>query len=131
MKQLDKINELKNQYEAACNEIGQELFVELFEPIWDKYPTLESFSFTAYTPYFNDGETCVYGVNNDEYTINLTFKNGNTYNMDESYDECPIMKDIVKLSNQVPEDVYQRVCGDHVLITFTRDGMETEEYEHD
>lgn len=46
--------EINNTAKANFNKMVQELFI--------KYPELNSFSWTQYTPYFNDGEPCEFGV---------------------------------------------------------------------
>lgn len=38
-------------------------FQEAFVPIFERHPSLEAITFTAYTPHFNDGEECIYSVN--------------------------------------------------------------------
>lgn len=41
-------------------------FQEAFTQFFERHPKLEAIKFTAYTPYFNDGEECVYSVNEAE-----------------------------------------------------------------
>lgn len=41
-------------------------FHAAFQSFFDKHPDLSAITFTAYTPYFNDGDECIYGVNEPE-----------------------------------------------------------------
>lgn len=131
MTTLEKIKKLKEDYDTAVKNIGTEFFIESFAPIWEKYPTLKSFNFCAYTPYFNDGDVCTYSVHNDEYSINLEFQNGNSYKPYENFENCIISKDIEKLAQDIPDDIYQSVLGDHITITVTPTEIILEDYDHD
>lgn len=67
-----KIKELKEKIAALEKEAMEEyriLFVESSRELFEKYPYLERFSWTQYTPYFNDGDECTFGVNSDACDI--------------------------------------------------------------
>lgn len=38
---------------------------------------------------------------------------------------------LIHALNEIPEDFYLSLFGDHVKVTVTRDGVETEEFDHD
>ena len=61
-----KINELKNELVQQSYDI----FTDLQKEIFTKYPELESFGWSQYTPYFNDGDTCVFSANTNYIKIN-------------------------------------------------------------
>lgn len=46
--------------EMQVREKGKTLFFEEIKPLIDKYPFIGLISWTAYTPYFNDGDECVF-----------------------------------------------------------------------
>lgn len=52
------VKELQTQFPS--------MFVELFK----QAPNLESIGWTQYTPYFNDGDTCEFGVHTDDLYLN-------------------------------------------------------------
>ena len=64
------INELKKKIEAqlkAIEELRKKMMVELqsdfhstLKELFDAYPIVKAIHFTAYTPYWNDGEECTY-----------------------------------------------------------------------
>lgn len=56
----------------------QAQFPAMFTELFKQAPKLKSFGWTQYTPYFNDGDTCEFGVNFDYPYIN---------GVSEDYDE--------------------------------------------
>lgn len=61
---IDNHEQMKRQFQTQA----QELFKELAKEFWDKNPGLTAVKWTQYTPYFNDGETCEFGVNDVIFT---------------------------------------------------------------
>lgn len=121
------------------------IFESEAKSIFDKYPKLERFSWTQYTPHFNDGDACEFGVRNHDIPITYDGKDFDdvskyTFDTSESYcDDNAIslygFKDafveIDALLKNFEEDDYKFMFGDHVEITVSRDGVNVEEYEHD
>lgn len=105
------------------------------------HPELESVRWTQYTPYFNDGDTCKFGIHElyfrpsdedeqaalddsdygDGYS-SIYEARGRSYHADLSALESA-------LSAAEPEML--SVFGDHVQVTVTADGVDVEEYEHE
>ncbi len=133
---------LKNTY----TETAREEFNAGFKELFDRYPRLISIGFTAYTPYFSDGNENVYRVNNDEPTINgfdyyddgdetndnlanlweESKKDGENYNPESR--KC--IDEVIKLLGAFGDDVYQDIVGDHVEVEITRKGIKTSDYQH-
>ncbi len=68
---LEEYNVLEAELQKKREELAENLrpkFGEAFAEFFSRYPGLEEITFTAYTPYFNDGDECVYGVNEAELT---------------------------------------------------------------
>jgi len=61
-----EIQALRKQMQEESNKIFGELTKEFF----DENPKLESFAWTQYTPYFNDGDTCEFQANTDYIYVN-------------------------------------------------------------
>jgi hypothetical protein len=71
----EKFLAFKAQYEEARKKMIEQTdgaLKEMVKEIFDAFPGLQSFGWTQYTPYFNDGDTCEFGVNtySDEIYIN-------------------------------------------------------------
>ena len=85
MSTTEKMKELLDRKAALNKEISaisETVFTESSQELFDKHPLLESFSWTQYTPYFNDGDTCSFGVNEEPRRVTI---NGITFDPDEIY----------------------------------------------
>jgi len=174
-----KIEKLKSQ----LSEDSQALFNESLQEIFDNNPDFNSFAWTQYTPYFNDGDSCDFSAHTDYIYINdeeeetsfydvetdlkelkkkdkvikslqkeieELIKQGkkeednweikhnkdrieklNNLNIEEVEKRYNFMKDIEDLMKNMDQDVLETMFGDHVKVVVTRDGAETERYDHD
>jgi hypothetical protein len=138
-------------------EISSDIFEDFYKYIFDKYPTLESFGWTQYTPYFNDGETCVFYTNTSYININgecvdeadwsqkTKIIDWGTWNKDTRKYEGRVEEDnhdydsiLTEASNEIVDflgrfdnDFYLSKFGDHAEITVTKDGVDISDYDHD
>jgi hypothetical protein len=133
----EKIEELQKEYLDIKSKYSKELsekYVYLFEEVFQKYPELKSFSFPAYTPYFNDGDECVFNVYNVD-TINGI----DIYDYDELtnglFSEGAMKKaieEIDAINYKLDSSIFQVTFGDHSIITIKRDmTINVDDYEHD
>jgi hypothetical protein len=149
----EEIKKLKEEMLEASNKI----FTDLTKTIFEDHPKLESFGWSQYTPYFNDGETCTFSANTDYIYINgesidesdwineTKITNYGTWNREkreyEGRTELPNLdydKDLVSASDEIreflsnfDEDFFMSQFGDHAEITITAEGVSVDEYEHD
>ena len=65
MSQYFDLKEKMESVKEQMSEIGEKFFSKKFNEIFLKYPNLEEVSWNAYTPYFNDGEPCVFSSNHN------------------------------------------------------------------
>lgn len=160
---MTEYNELKEQIQSKMEalksemkQIGQDFFKSETAKLFADYPDLVSFSWTQYTPYFNDGDECVFSVHDyykllfrgedpdevdeyDEEGIDMWSLNWHLNNADKSdYDVTrggKISLDLVQRIDAVvagmDEDVMKALFGDHVSVTVYADRVETELYDHD
>lgn len=121
---------------------------------------IDSFSWTQYTPYFNDGDICVFGVNADwDYSVQINghpltdfwkydwqdtkeyFLRDITDNYNDWDDEIersegefvpPVSayRDVGEFINSFDEDDLEYMFGEG-LVVVTKDGITTDYYEHD
>ena len=85
-------------------------------------------SWTQYAPYFNDGDECVFGVNDIE--VFLTEEDFDEY--DYSDRDNPVVGELYNFSrSELGEQIFKSVFGNHSKVVVTKDGFEVEEYDHD
>lgn len=66
--QFDKLLEEQKELSKRFQEKAQELFKETTKEFFDKNPAITAVIWAQYTPYFNDGDTCEFGVNEPHFT---------------------------------------------------------------
>ena len=131
---VDLFTSEMDNLQEQIRKAGTEKLAPVFREIFEKNPGLESIRWTQYTPYFNDGEECV-------FRVHLSYPDFR-YRSEEDFDEegysedssrrernRSIAKELGKLSNY-PEP-FRAIFGDHVRVTATREGFEVTEYSHD
>lgn len=163
MKFTEKFKELQqkqkkiNQLNTELTKFSSEIFEDFYKYIFDKYNTLESFAWSQYTPYFNDGDSCVFFANTEYIKVNGDYAedsiwfnkknvtNWGTWNPKEkvyegreevenkSYDKVlnESHDEITQFLSQFDNDFYLRKFGDHAEITVTRTGFDISDCDHD
>lgn len=69
-----KYAELRSKIAEArktMEDTAKGLFIEMSTELFNENPTLMSFGWTQYTPYFNDGEECVFRCGGDYPTVSM------------------------------------------------------------
>ncbi len=153
----EQLQALKSNYQK----LAKDLFLTGTKELFDKYEALDSFGFTAYSPYFNDGESCEFSARTDIPYINgyheydegdercdsFEAREGDVYIWDKinrseyssterkwvevAGDEklSAMVGDVVEfLSSFDDDDVWEEMVGNHVIVQFTREGLQIEEY---
>jgi hypothetical protein len=131
MKNKDKYKEAQESIKKLRNEArkaAKGYFNEASKEFFTKYPELKSFSWTQYTPYFNDGEECTFSVNAYSESIGINGENG--YNIEDPALQ-KIQEDISEFIKSFDEDDLKDMFGDHSEITVTKDGASTDSYDHE
>jgi hypothetical protein len=138
-------------------DISTDIFDDFRNYIFDKYSKLESFGWNQYTPYFNDGETCVFYANtdyikiNDEWVDNCNWSsevniiNWGTWNsetksyvgrVDEPNPDYDVelsnaCSEIIEFLNNFDNDFYLDKFGDHAEITVTKNKIDISDCDHE
>jgi hypothetical protein len=182
MKKIDELKTKISEANARINELKKQVQKELqaeftgaLAELFDAYPFVKSLGFTAYTPYFNDGNTCEYNVHHDDCEFNgydeyedepqgegvnvLKLARETIYVEEPNPDYNPVAGSWAKEGREthwvekpnpdfnplykeavdafrsalavVDDDNWVDMVGDHVKVTITREGIETDEYDHD
>ena len=114
--------------------------VEAFAPVFEKYPEADSFAWKQYTPSFNDGDPCEFGIMSDELDVNGC----DYYDVESEFPEnAEILQNASDEASKVLQEIISACCeGDHGyhfgyglfetiwgnnrIITIHRDGTFTE-----
>jgi hypothetical protein len=157
---LEALKEKKKEIaklKAEAQKMASDAFDSFCKEIFEKHPKVESFGWSQYTPYFNDGDTCTFSANIDYISINgeyvddskwvneTTVTDWGNWNRDlriyEGRVEVPNLDydaelskgadDITEFLRNFDNDFYITRFGDHAEITVTKDGVDVDEYEHD
>lgn len=147
---MSNFTNLIERYEAARAALmaeGKEAIEKEFQAIFERHPELTVIKWTQYTPYFNDGEECVFSVNEFNISNATDVENVSAwgdYDGDEE-DVFVVSKwndraekkyaDVWELEafaqSDIGEDLFRDIFDNHVTVIATRDGIEVEEYDHD
>lgn len=135
----------------------QDSFKDVIKNVFDRCPDLQRIVWSQYSPYFNDGEECVFSVYPPTFT---NYKNSdedlhliwgsldgddlddgvwaygkNCYhdlekNTPEEYKD--IFNEVSEaMQRDAMEDVMRAMFGNHVYVVATREGFTVEDYSHD
>jgi len=133
MNTFKKLMDLKASYEKTLSEEGEDALKEAFKDFFQKHPSVETITWTQYTPYFNDGDACYFHVHEFQINEEDDYEDDKEESEDqetEEVEDTTLWDDLNELE-AIPEDVYEAVFGDHVRITATPEGFDVEEYDHD
>lgn len=119
-------DELSNEFKTQFKTISTEIFA--------KYPEILKFGWTQYTPYFNDGDACVFRYNDMYVCTDPEAVDESIYEWEEMYGsnakKYPELAEFEKVLSS-SEDILLAMFGDHVQVTVTPAGIDVDEYEHD
>jgi len=126
---MEKFRELLKEY----NEKKKMLFAEFSRTFTTTVAEMfiegvDTISFPMYTMYFNDGEECTFYV----YFDNVEINGESMYDRDFQQEEDDMISKIGKIVEEIPEEFFKDVFGDHILLTIYKDGdFSTRHYSHD
>ncbi len=122
-----RIKELRKQIETEA----KEFFKTESKALFSQFDELKSFSWTQYTPYFNDGQECTFSSNHNYPEINDRGEDddGEEKETPAVSEKCD--KAIEDFLGNFDDEDMEVMFGDHVKVTVTRKGVSTDEYSHD
>ena len=154
---------LKNRVEELNKQIREEsqklLNVE-FVKVFEKFPKLISFSWPQYTPYFADGDECIFHVNPDGLIPDFTDESAEDSDFEYEKKDSEFVNvggkwqttklkvspekalnnaaydEIYKIISSIDDQTMKAIYGDHVKVSITKNKngeltTSTEDYEHD
>lgn len=148
-KLLDEQRELQKKFQTTA----QALFKETTKEFFDKNPNVTAIVWTQYTPYFNDGDTCEFGVRDATFTNapdpdsvrwgeyegdEEVAADGSEIFAWECWGDAPAGLNVEMckafdrmIQSPEMEDVMKAMFGDHVKVVATREGFDVDDYDHD
>lgn len=120
------LEDFQKQRNKLCKET-EGLLKDNFKKIFEKHSKLEAFSWTQYTPGFNDGEPC-------EFTISVDFEDSDNLTISENASKKEI-ESINKTLNEVSDIIYEmedflkEVFGNGVMVIVTKENISVEDYD--
>ena len=121
---VEEIDKLKQELTQKARDGLMQCLKELFE----MHPEVKKLQFTAYTPYWNDGDECTYWCNASSADINVSD--------DDEEEDCPKVSQKVErifrnALGTIDDDTWKEIVGDHALVIITPQGIDVQEYEHE
>ena len=136
----NKLEEFKQKRLALQKEILNEaksVFKEESAFLFKDNPILKSFGWRQYTPYFCDGDECIFSAQVEDPLINGLDSYGDSDDevaeedqLDEKTHE-KLEKDVVKFLSQFDEDMLKDMFGDHCQVVVSEKEVAVEDYEHE
>lgn len=147
-----KIQEMVTAYNKLKEEMveeGKKVLKDSFKDFFADNPKIEVFTWTQYTPHFNDGDPCYFRVGDiwpltkqgktdweeegggyaEEYSVG-TYAD-DKYNEELTEEERKTTQEFSRTINSLPNEIFEDLFGDGVCVTATREGFEVEEHDHD
>ena len=158
---LKEFNKLKKEQEKLVTEIrkkAKDVFKKVNNTIFEKTDRITKYTFTAYTPYFNDGDECTYSANLGYPYIYIKDNDDNEIEIDlyiyakteiekiekikeqliKYYSQIKIDQDLLNailliynLSEIFSDEDIRFIFGDHVKVECSKDEISTSYYDHD
>lgn len=130
MTEIEEAFQLAKEQWNLANEryrtAGKAMFGEAARDLFRTYPPVASIEWQQYTPYFQDGDECHFGVRHYDYGIE--YKDGQD---DRDYSK-DMENDITTFLRRFDDSLLKDIFGDHVAISISWDGtVTTREYEHE
>lgn len=147
---IENLAKARRNYEEQLAKLGKGAQKGIAEALAEVLPDGYAIQWTQYTPYFNDGEACTFGVN-DPSLRKLSDDDSEDEDNDPDNDEGitfssygsewnPVVEGVTKkcvravkdVWDGIPEDMLEQAFGDHVAVLIRKDGtFEVSEYSHD
>lgn len=136
-KQIDQLIQMEKDFEQQVQTAGKEAIAEFFAEAFTVIPEAVAFTWNQYTPHFNDGEPCLFRVNDLVY-----FTSDEAVEEGQCAEECCYFygdcsaekKKVGKDFSRIPDRLMESAFGDGVQVLVRRKdptSFEIKEYDHD
>lgn len=138
MTTLSELKKMRADYRKAIQETGKQALSLAVMKFMEENPTVAAIRWTGYTPSFNDGNPCIFGM--DDLKVKLVGTAPMHDDDDDDDDEMSgfvsrysvgyesdIGKALLVLTRDLDSDIVEQVFGNDHKVTITRDGEVTVE----
>ena len=149
---LKNFKKAQEKLQAKIKSESTDLFKSAFQDLFDEHPALLAVRWQQYTPFFNGGDVCEFGVSdpsvqldhqslgsnpddfekerNGDIFIEGFYSKGSPSEGEKRGRE--ILDDVRTVHNSFLQEMFEITFGDHVEVTIRRSGeVKVKEYEHD
>jgi hypothetical protein len=150
-KHQQEMNEQFETLKKEYQEKSKKLFIEAFKQFFEQVPSIKAVTWQQYTPYFNDGEACEFGVGEkyfltqkgledfmdeggsyaEEYAAGEQSYYESQYKEGVTPEHFEAMKTFEKFLCSIDDEIYLHMFDDHSYVVATKDGFEVNSFEHD
>ncbi len=154
---LKEMEDLQKKLQSMQKTLSKDILNELKE-LMQNNPLIEAIRWNQYTPHFNDGDVCEFGVNGPEIRFcetvqprkeddyNDNFMDAGPYgDLDDDFfkkksdiinhKEMKALekatKEVLNMFEKLQTTDMETAFGNGVQVTVTQSGVEVEDYEHD
>lgn len=150
----ERMQGMKDEMEKTAKAEAKKHIKSAVKAFFDEFPNVSKLKWSQYTPYFNDGDACVFGVNsvqavlkaeaggeeeesedgNDSWHFSYTAeKDNNGLTAEQKKEYRRLSKALKEFDESFGKmnDALLFAFGDHVEVTCTRDEIAVDEYSHD
>ena len=139
MTTMETLTEMKRAYEETLKKEGKRILGEAFKKFFSELPIVTAIEWTQYTPYFNDGDPCVFSVGEFRYRFQDSkgdegdYEDGFLSTWSTDLKSKGIQTEIQNFEKQFAghDDLFLVLFGDHAKVTATSTGFEIDEYSHE
>ncbi len=145
---LTELNEVIAEADRQIKAKGKQAIGAAFKELFAAHPLLRAVRWTQYTPSFNDGDPCEFGVNEayvsaawttaddsgvDDPDEDVLFEYPSTHSLkgEEAAIRTPVYNAVSELMRTIPERAMLVAFGDGYRVTASREGFDVEEYGHE
>lgn len=128
MNALERIKAKQKEYEALLREDGEAAIKDFLNGWFSEHPDTYGVKWAQYTPYFDDGDTCEFGVHGV-----YTFSSKEAFDAEDMLGEGEEIYGEGTLESilQSASAVLLAAFGDHAVVSATRKAVTVEAYDHE
>lgn len=152
---IERVQNLRNEYEKAIRKEFGAVLSGLTTEFFTDFPEVKGIVWTQYTPHFNDGDPCEFGINEPRVMLDAQFADAcgdsvcdcdgesfelTTYDIRSKNSKSDVELKLLAIEKKLNEFqqflnefsmVVEETYGDGVKVTVTPSGVEVDDYSHD